>query len=129
MRLILIIFTLFSVSANACRPAFRTIAEHINESTSVHVGYVTGVTNKSFESHVTLKKSDDIIMVPESFSMRVAVSETLKGKNFEIIEEAYTHCSRKFKLKEKVVIFIKPDYDSAFILGDSYLDELYKEFN
>ena len=61
--------------------------------------------------------------------MRLAVSETLKGKEVEIIEEAYSHCSRKFNLKDKVVIFIKPDYKSAFILNDSHLTELYKEFN
>jgi hypothetical protein len=130
MRLFLVLaIILFSVSANACRPAFRTVAEHILESTSVHVGYVTGIKNKSFESHITSKEGDDIIRVPESFSMRLAVSETLKGKEVEIIEEAYSHCSRKFNLKDKVVIFIKPDYKSAFILNDSHLTELYKEFN
>lgn len=59
-------------------------------------------------------------MAPESFSMRVAVSETLKGENFEIIEEAYTHCSTKFELKEKVVIFIKPDIMTQLLFWVTY---------
>ena len=124
---IYILISLLSAPAIACRPDINGIKESMDTADNVHVGYVTGITNITFEASLNKERNTEFVVIPEFHRMRIFVEKMLKGERRNILNTNGPFCNVFYDIREKVYVFESKEREHPFALSEADFKSIYLE--
>ncbi len=114
-----------SGQALACRPKYIPLEERVASSSSIHVGYVTGMRFSEAEDSLQSGGSPERIWIPEIVEFRVFVNQTIKGEKKDFVFAESSGCGGEMPgPHSKVVVFIDPDYPPYIAPAEEMLQDV-----
>jgi hypothetical protein len=130
MKLIIIILILtLSTVANGCRPNFTYANELRDTSENAYNGIVTGLINSSLENSLDsdFESEAELIVVPATYSIRVYITDTIRGKKTAKVKIGSTFCGSAIEIDTKVFLFSNTDETKMLVLTHEEVKENYPD--
>ena len=122
----LFIVLICSAPSLACRPKLIALEDRLKHAEGVYIGYVTGIELTEYEESLRKGESPSSLIYPESYGVRVFVTEVVLGSERSVVLAATSSGCGSVgpELKENVVVIVDPNYPKPYILRT---DESLKE--
>jgi hypothetical protein len=116
-----------SMTASACRPVGQK--EFSSNSENAYDGVVTGLINSTLENSLDpdFESEEEQITVPASYTLRVFITGTIRGKDSEKVRLAGTTCSSSLKIGTKVFLFSNNDESEKIVLSHEFIKVNYPD--
>jgi hypothetical protein len=125
-----ILIMIFSSAASACRPASHWLKEMSNNSDNAYEGIVTGLINDTLEKislDAPKEDGEERIVFPYRYTLRVALTYRVRGKNDAEIKLSNTFCGNALEIGTKVFYFSNEDDSESIVLSKDFVSDNYPE--